>query len=384
MKAASHHICKHIIGFSMSDQSLARLVQSPDDSNHCCVVTGQLLLVNTPLLAPLHVWHQSNRAQLQLTHGSRMGNELRRKRSDGDSSGKQHENPFEDCGLRWIDIWLLFCTGFANSIIFRTAREMATMEDLPTYDESFERPLILQPTHSQSDSNSTISSDAPPAFSVSPITLILEPGSTIVRPIYEEEVETRALYELTLPPNGVNRSLFLAEVPSITRLNKSGHLPQIEKRHHLYKISETQEGSQKYTAIDGRKTRSMHGTMLRSSEDGTSLVATDRGNAWGNQGRLIYCARKNGEVMEWTDCRGRVVAIDQVAPESGVSETLQILVPLNRKWLDMLVAVWVSRIQQDAQRQICLDRRRDNLERRRSTAQEFLRGSRSFFKVLND
>ena len=95
----------------------------------------------------------------------------------------------------------------------------------------------------------------------------------------------------------------------------------------------------------------MQGTMLRRSADGTGLVATNQGDVWGSRGELIYCARLNGGVMEWTDGKGRLVAIDYMATDRSSPESLEILVPLSRKLLDMLVAVWISRIHQDTQRE---------------------------------
>jgi len=255
-------------------------------------------------------------------------------------------------------------------------------EALPSYHEALTRPAILEQTSSHSDTSS-ISSDAPPAFSPSRITLSLEPNSTVIKPIYHEPVHTRALYELTSPLNGKARSIYLAEIPAITRLNKYGQLPKIEKRHHLYKICESQQGGQTHTAIDGRKTRTIQGTILRRSSQGTAFVATNHGNIWGSRGQLIYCARPSMDMVEWMDATGRVVAVDHVSNEPEAPETLQILVPLDRKMLDMLVAVWVARIHQSMR---LVEQQRRDIE---SCAQQGLRrrsslliGGRSLLKTL--
>lgn len=221
-------------------------------------------------------------------------------------------------------------------------------EALPSYDESFGRPLVLQQTLSISDASS-VSSESPPAFSLSPITLVLAPNATLIRPVYHEALATRPLYELTSPLDGATRSVFLADIPAIARLDPCGNLPQIEKRHHLYKIFESRDGAQTHTAIDGRKTTTIDGTILRRSADGTALVATNHGDIWGNQGQLIYCARTSSGVIEWLNSKGKIVAIDHKGPDCNAPETLEILVPMSRKWLDMLVAVWIARIQQDVQ-----------------------------------
>lgn len=90
--------------------------------------------------------------------------------------------------------------------------------------------------------------------------------------------------------------------------------------------------------------------MLRRSADGNALVATNQGDAWGDRGKLIYCANINGGVVEWRDAKGRLVARDWMVGRErreDDEERLEVLVELGRRGLDMLVAVWLGRIQQD-------------------------------------
>ena len=127
----------------------------------------------------------------------------------------------------------------------------------------------------------------------------------------------------------------------------------------------------------------MQGTMLRRSADGTSLVATNHGDKWGSRGDLIYCAQLHGGVVEWKDSKGRLVAIDHMGRGIGEMESLEILVALNRRHLDMLVAVWISRIHQDTQR----EGEREEKERRLASGEvgrqrSLFDGSKSFWKDL--
>lgn len=95
--------------------------------------------------------------------------------------------------------------------------------------------------------------------------------------------------------------------------------------------------------------------MLRRSADGNALVATNQGEAWGDRGELIYSAKVNGAVVEWRDAKGRLVARDWMVVgrerRENEEERLEVLVGLGRRGLDMLVAVWLGRIQQDVLRE---------------------------------
>ena len=92
------------------------------------------------------------------------------------------------------------------------------------------------------------------------------------------------------------------------------------------------------------------------------------------KGDVIYSAtrQRQSEDFEWRDQKGRIVAVEyRGSARRNDEEKLEILEPLGKKCLDMLVAVWVARIFQDSlkdlAREIEAEKRRKKMERRTSS-----------------
>jgi hypothetical protein len=63
----------------------------------------------------------------------------------------------------------------------------------------------------------------------------------------------------------------------------------------------------------------------------------------------LYHAKQRKGFVEWKDMKWKAVAIEMPAVDrDSDAEKLEVLVPLDKKMLDMMVAVWVARVWQDA------------------------------------
>lgn len=94
----------------------------------------------------------------------------------------------------------------------------------------------------------------------------------------------------------------------------------------------------------------IQGTVLkRGLGFGRSWDARSHGEDWQSGNTLLYTAKQNKGVVEWKDAKGKVVAIESPAVNRETdAEKLEILVALEKQMLDMIVAVWVGRVWQDA------------------------------------
>lgn len=261
-----------------------------------------------------------------------------------------------------------------------TAIEAEQFELLPSYEDVVAEPSAPRPSEKPEQQADEDEEDVPtcdpPPFSVSPITLILLPRSHLISPA---RPNSRPLYELTRPLDGHCRTVAVAEVLPTSRLREDGRLKEIKERQIIYKIYEhmTYPSSKNETEIDSQTSKCIQGTVLkhlkfpdvwearRQKEEGINKV-----NWKGiNDRNLLYTGKAKKGVLQWKDNRGILVAIETTAVDHDVEpEQLKILVPLGRKMLDLLVAVWLARIHQDTQKAGQKEDREE--EKRRDAAQK--------------
>ena len=168
---------------------------------------------------------------------------------------------------------------------------------------------------------------------------------------------TRALYELTHPLDGHAHEVGIVEIYPKRRLDSQGRIKNLVPKDIQYKISEKHNyfPFSRHTAINGVGKRSIRGTVLKKTITlglATIWEAKSYSEDWFGRNTPLYHAQARDEpTMEWKDAKGEVVAIDTwPADHEGEEWNLEILVPLEKKMLDMMVAVWVARIFQETEK----------------------------------
>ena len=117
----------------------------------------------------------------------------------------------------------------------------------------------------------------------------------------------------------------------------------------LYNVMETPlfPRNPRCTAISAQNKKLVQGTILTKCLGfGAAWEARSHGVDWRSENTLLYSAKhKSKGTLEWKDEKGTVVAVETCAGDFKTDvEELEILVPLEKMMLDVLVAIWVARI----------------------------------------
>lgn len=252
-------------------------------------------------------------------------------------------------------------------------------EPLPSYEDVVAEPSAPRPIEKleqQADEDEDVPTCEPPPFSVSPITLVLLPRSHLISPT---RPNSRPLYELTRPLDGHCRTVAVAEVLPTSQLREDGRLKEIKDRQIIYKIYEhmTYPPSKNETEIDAQTSKCIQGTVLKHLKFPDAwearrqkAVGINKVNWKGIDDRnLLFTAQAKKGVLQWKDNRGILIATETTGVHRDTEpEQLDILVPLERRMLDLLVAVWLARIHQDTQKTGQKEDREE--EKRRDAAQK--------------
>jgi hypothetical protein len=229
---------------------------------------------------------------------------------------------------------------------------ISNSEAPPSYDTTVSQPAILSPGNSPQPEEPGEEDDIPdydpPPFTLSPITLTLAPTSILITP----PTSPRTLYQLTRPLTGHTRTTSLAEILPSSKINSDGTLQNMRDRQILYKIYEHMAipRNPRATAVSAQHKKLIQGTVLKQGHafgSGAVWEARARGEDRMSENTLLFSAKRQKGVVEWKDAKGTLVAVEMPAVDRGEeSEILEVLVPLEKKMMDMIVAVWVARVHQ--------------------------------------
>lgn len=218
---------------------------------------------------------------------------------------------------------------------------------------------------------SALDSTPPPPFTVTPGTLILEPDAVVIRGAV---AGGRPLYQLSKPLNGHAMSVTLIEVPEGRMLQCDDTLSSVWEEDKLYRIyahRDLANMNAQVAEVSAQKPRQFHGVRLKKgSSVGLTGVKEFFDATWGDDlnRKTVYQARQKKGVLEWRDATDRLVAIDKLAvPRRSQEESLDILVSLDKKNLDFMVALWVARIWHDTQAE---GQKEDKQDARRRKAEQ--------------
>lgn len=242
--------------------------------------------------------------------------------------------------------------------------EADTPIDLPP-----EKQLLLEDLLEDEHDIATTSL-APPPFSVTPGTLLIAPQSIL---IHTPVSGARALYQILKPLNGHSMSNCLLNVPPNRRLRDDGALKTVRQRDELYKIYRPRSSVLEHTrelVVSGQHSDQFSGVWLRKgilklgiTGVRTGFEATSRDEE--GHVRSLYVARPNKGVLEWHDGGGTLVAVDAPATDRKMEdERLEIMVHLDKRHLDLLIALWVARIYQDTQEEGAKEDKEDAKQRK--------------------
>lgn len=213
----------------------------------------------------------------------------------------------------------------------------------------------LLPDDVDDEAESALNSAPPTPFTVTPGTLILEPGAVVIRGAV---ARGRPLYELSKPLNGHAMSVTLIEVPERRIVSYDGILDDDAwEEDNLYRIYEHRDLANmnaQVAEVSAQNPRQFHGVRLkRESSMGLTGAKESFQATWGdelNKMEIMYHARRKKGVLEWRDATNRLVAVDDPAVDRGSQvDSLNILVSLDKKNLDLMVALWIARIWHDTQ-----------------------------------
>lgn len=249
----------------------------------------------------------------------------------------------------------------------------------PAYSECVgepETPIDLPPEKQQlaedlfeDEHDIATASQAPPPFSVTPGTLVIAPQSVL---IHTPVSGARALYQILNPLNGHASSNCLLDVPPNRHLREDGALKTVRQRDELYRIYRPRASVKEHTrelVVGGQHSDQFSGMWLRKgvlvgiTGAKTCFEASTRDEK--GHVKTIYLARPNKGVLEWRDGGGTLVAVDTPAVDRKMeSESLEIMNHLDKRNLDLIVALWVARIYQDTQEEGAKEDKEDAKHRR--------------------
>jgi hypothetical protein len=233
-------------------------------------------------------------------------------------------------------------------------------EPPPSYDASISSPPPTQnteecvPQGKKEDKEQDIPDFEPPPFSLSPITLTISPKSHLIdyhlkTAAVGSSTPKRALYELTNALDGHSRNVGIVEILPSTNLRPDGRCKEFKEKQILYHVIEYPlfPHNPRCTAISAQNKKLIQGTILTKCVGfGPAWEARSHGVDWRSENTLLYTAKhKSKGILEWKDEKGAVVAMETCTGGFKTDrEELEILVPLEKKMLDVVVAVWVARI----------------------------------------
>lgn len=193
----------------------------------------------------------------------------------------------------------------------------------------------------------------PPPFALTPGTLILARDAVVIRPAVPG---ARPLYELSRPLDGHATSVLLMYVPEYRVLHWDGTMWGAEEQDKLYRIYEHRDLANmnaRVAQVSAQHHKQFYGVRLSwGSSLGLTGVKESFEATWGDDlnRKTVYQARENKGCLEWRDSTNKLVAIDSRTNFRGSrEESLDILVSLDKKHLDLIVALWVARIWHDTQ-----------------------------------
>lgn len=209
------------------------------------------------------------------------------------------------------------------------------------------------PDNDEDEAESALHSAPPPPFTVTPGTLILEPDAVVIRCTV---AGGRPLYQLSRPLNGHAVSVTLMDVDEHRAMNDDDTMRTIVEKDNLYRIyahRDLANMNAQVAEVSAQKSRQFHGVRLKKESSlGLTGVKEFFEATWGDDlnRKTVYQARQKKGVLEWRDATDRLVAVDNLAdPRRSQAESLDILVSLDKKNLDFLVALWVARIWHNTQ-----------------------------------
>lgn len=202
------------------------------------------------------------------------------------------------------------------------------------------------PDNVEEEAESSLVSGPPPPFTVTPGTLILAPGSTAIRSAVSVG---RPLYQLSKQLNGHAMSVTLLDVDEYRPLDCTSDK---DKLYKIYEHRNLADMNAQVAEVSAQKTMQFHGVRLKMTGPIGLIGSKNTFEAtWGDDlnRKVVFKARQKKGILEWRDATDRVIAIDNEAANRNSQESLDILVSLDRKNLDFMVALWVARIWLDTQ-----------------------------------
>lgn len=200
---------------------------------------------------------------------------------------------------------------------------------------------------------SALDSEPPPPFTVTPGTLILAPDAVLIR---GSVPGARPLYQLSRPLNGHATTVTLINVPADRNLNEDGTIEEVQERDKLYKIYQHRDLANMNASVvevSSQRPRQFDGARLkREISIGFSGVKESFEATWGEEDnrKPLYQGRRKKGMLEWRDSANVLVAVNTCASAQKLQdESLEILVPLDKKHLDVMVGLWTARVWHDTQ-----------------------------------
>lgn len=249
-----------------------------------------------------------------------------------------------------------------------TAR--APAEELPPEKERLREDEDLI----EDDNNFASASHLPPPFSVTPGVLVIAPQSVLIHP---PVAGARPLYQLSRPLNGHATATCLIDVPATRPIRDDGCLKTVRNHDQLYRLYHEHLPLNRRQAAREVVVNAQHRDQfsgVRLCKDITvgikgvkiSYAAVCADDEEKHPRRSLYLAtQKKGGVLEWHDGGGTLVAVETPAVNRQVDEErLEIVVSLDKRYLDLVVALWVARIYQDTQEDGVKEDKQDAKKRR--------------------
>lgn len=208
------------------------------------------------------------------------------------------------------------------------------------------------PDYVADEAESALDSEPPPPFTVTPGTLVLAPNDKLIRGNISGV--GRPLYQLSKPLGGQPMSVTLIDVPE-HRLLYDDDTPwrQDDQLYKIYEHRDLANMNAQVAEVSAQKPRQFYGVRLKKATSmGLTGVKETFEATCGDElnKKILYQALRKKGVLEWREATNRLVAIDHPAVDrKSQEESLEILVSLDKKHLNLMVALWVARIWRDTQ-----------------------------------
>lgn len=209
------------------------------------------------------------------------------------------------------------------------------------------------PDYLANEAESALDSEPPPPFTVTPGTFVLGPNDKLIRGNISGV--GRPLYQLSKQLNSHPMSVTLIDVPEDRLLYDDDTLwREDDQLYKIYAHRDLANMNARVAEVSAQKPRQFYGVRLHlettSSMSLTGVKAFFEATCGDDLNKkILYQARQKKGVLEWRDSTDRLVAIDHPADRKSQEENLEILVSLDKKHLNLMVALWVARIWHDTQ-----------------------------------